>query len=59
MPMHRLQATMGVWQGEFPAFPSCCEHWMWQLCWWVKEEGDRENIAFALFTESFKKDKST
>lgn len=30
---------------------------MWQLCWWVKEEGDTENIAFALFTESFKKKK--
>lgn len=28
---------------------------MWQLRWWVKEEGDTENIAFALFTESFKK----
>lgn len=46
---------MGVWQGEFPAFPSHCEHWMWQLCWWVKEEGDTETIAFALFTESFDK----
>lgn len=23
--------------------------------WWVKEESDTENIAFALFTESFKK----
>lgn len=25
--------------------------------WWAKEESDTENIAFALFTESFKKKK--